>query len=127
MAWSPWLNSKTLETAQTKLCLYETHESEMEQMAHDEVYLQHHRGSLGSRHLRVLTSGNHGMPADAPDAEKYQKEITKARLSLLALSNDSRQTFGHTSSEYIQFDDPRVVMDAIRDVYDRSKAAASIN
>ena len=32
-----------------------------------------------------------------------------------------RQVFAHHSSEYIQFDDPETVINAIREVYDQSK------
>jgi pimeloyl-ACP methyl ester carboxylesterase len=71
-AWSPELNAKLLEIAQTKVAMYDAYFSEMEQTASDETYLQQHRRSFGSRPIRVLTSGNHGVghletkPADTP-------------------------------------------------------------
>ena len=60
--WSPELNAKALEIAQTKVAMYDAYSSEMEQTASDETYLQQHRRSFGSRPIRILTSGNHGRP-----------------------------------------------------------------
>src|SRR5215469_15304583 len=51
--WSPQLNAKLLELAQTKLAMYDTYISEMEQMPQDEAYLAQHQRSLGARPLRV--------------------------------------------------------------------------
>jgi pimeloyl-ACP methyl ester carboxylesterase len=121
VAWSPQLNAKLLEIAQTKIAMYDAYASEMEQMAQDEAYLQQHRRSFGSRPIRVLSSGNHGVPADAPNHGKYQQEITQTQARLLALSSNSKQIFAHNSSEYIQFDDPQTVIDAIREVYDQAR------
>jgi len=59
--WSPELNAKQLEIAETKVAMYDAYASEMEQTASDEVYLQQHHRSFGSRPIRVLTSGNHGV------------------------------------------------------------------
>jgi pimeloyl-ACP methyl ester carboxylesterase len=47
--WSARLNAKLLELAQTKLAMYDTYISEMEQMPVDEAYLAQHQRSLGSR------------------------------------------------------------------------------
>jgi pimeloyl-ACP methyl ester carboxylesterase len=120
VAWSAELNAKLLQIAQTKISMYDAYASEMEQMTQDESYLQQHGGSFGSRPLRVLTSGNHGVPADDPDHVKYQREIARAQARWLALSSNSKQVFAHTSSEYIQFDDPDTVIKAIREVYDQA-------
>jgi pimeloyl-ACP methyl ester carboxylesterase len=119
--WSPELNAKLLEIAQTKVAMYDAYASEMEQMTQDEAYLQQHRRSFGSRPIRVLTSGNHGVPAGAPDRVKYEHEITQAQARWLALSSNSKQIFAHHSSEYIQFDDPETVIGAVRDVYDQAR------
>jgi pimeloyl-ACP methyl ester carboxylesterase len=118
--WSPDLNAKLLEIAQTKIEMYDAYASEMEHMTQDEVHLQQHRRSLGSRPIRVLTSGNHGVPADEPDRAKYEHEVTQAQARWLALSSNSKQIFAHSNSEYIQFDDPETVISAIREVYDQS-------
>ena len=126
-AWSPELNAKLLEVAQTKVAMYDSYSSEMEQTAADETYLQQHRRSFGSRPIRVLTSGNHGVghleskPPDTPKHLKYEQETTLAQARLLPLSSNSKQIFARHSSEYIQFDEPDTVISAIREVYDQSK------
>jgi len=125
--WSPELNAKLLEIARTKVALYEAYASEMEQMTQDEIYLQQHRPSYGSRPIRVLTSGNHGVghleekPPDTPKHLKYEKEMTAAQARFLPQSSNSKQIFAQHSSEYIQFDDPETVINAIREVYDQTK------
>jgi pimeloyl-ACP methyl ester carboxylesterase len=121
IAWSPELNAKLLQIAQTKISMYDAYASEMEQMTRDEAYLQQHRRSLGSRPIRVLTSGNHGVPASVPDRADYELEITQAQARWLALSSNSKQIFAHHSSEYIQFDDPETVISAIREVFDQAR------
>jgi pimeloyl-ACP methyl ester carboxylesterase len=84
VVWSPELNAKLLEIAQTKVAMYDAYLSEMEQTASDEAYLQQHRRSFGSRPIRVLTSGNHGVghlerkPPDTPEHLKYQVRQVKA-------------------------------------------------
>src|SRR5262249_20501029 len=57
-AWSTELNAKLLQIAQTKVAMYDAFASEMENMTRDEDYLHEHRLALGSRPVRVLTSGN---------------------------------------------------------------------
>jgi len=125
--WSQELNAKVLEIAQTKVAMYDSYASEMEQTAADETYLQEHRRSFGSRPIRVLTSGNHAVghletkPPDTPKHLKYEQEITVAQARWLTLSSNSKQIFAHHSSEYIQFDEPETVIKAIREVYDQAK------
>jgi pimeloyl-ACP methyl ester carboxylesterase len=125
--WSPELNAKVLEIAQTKAVMYDADASEMEQTAADEAYLQQHRRSFGSRPIRVLTSGNHGVghlgerPPDTPKHRKYEQETTLAQARWLTLSSNSKQIFTHNSSEYIQFDEPETLINAVREVYDQTK------
>ena len=52
---------QTLQLVQTKVALYDEYISEMEKTPADEDYLRQHRGSFGSRPIRVLTSGNHAV------------------------------------------------------------------
>jgi pimeloyl-ACP methyl ester carboxylesterase len=124
--WSPELNAKLLELAQTKAAMYDAFASEMEQTPADEAYLQKHRRSLGSRPVRVLTSGNHAVghlenkPPDTPEHLKYEEETTLAQARWLTLSSNAKQIFAHNSSEYIQFDDPETVIKAVREVYDQA-------
>ncbi|MGO9519683.1 MAG: alpha/beta fold hydrolase [Candidatus Korobacteraceae bacterium] len=125
--WSPELNAKVLEIAQTKVAMYDAYSSEMEQTPADEAYLQQHRRSFGSRPIRVLTSGNHAVghlerkPPDTPEHLKYEREITLAQARWLTLSSNSKQIFTHNSSEYIQFDEPETLINAVREVYDQAR------
>ncbi|HZT02872.1 MAG TPA: SUMF1/EgtB/PvdO family nonheme iron enzyme [Steroidobacteraceae bacterium] len=128
--WSSGLNAEVLQLAKTKVAMYDAYISEMKEMPADELWLRQHRRSFGSVPLRVLTSGNHGVghlaqkPPDTPQHLEYEKENTQAQGRWLALSSDARQIFVHDSSEYIQFDQPAAVIDAIRDVHDRAENAA---
>jgi pimeloyl-ACP methyl ester carboxylesterase len=122
--WSSELNAKLLEIADTKVAMYDAYISEMEQMPWDVTYLQQHRGSFGTRPIRVLTSRNHGVghletqPAETPEHAKYEQESTLAQARWLELSLNAKQIFARHSSEYIQFDDPQTVITAIREVFD---------
>jgi pimeloyl-ACP methyl ester carboxylesterase len=125
--WSPELNAKLLEIAQTKVAMYDAYASEMAQTPADETWLQQHRRSFGSRPIRVLTSGNHGVghlerkPPDTPKHLEYEQQTSLAQARWLALSSNSKQIFAHNSSEYIQFDDPETVINALREAYDQTK------
>jgi formylglycine-generating enzyme required for sulfatase activity len=125
------LNAKLLEIAQTNVAMYDAYLSEMEETPSDEAYLQEHRRSFGSRPIRVLTSGNHGVghlerkPPDTPEHLKYEQETTLAQARWLGLSSNAKQIFARNSSEYIQFDEPETVINAIREVYDQTKLASS--
>jgi formylglycine-generating enzyme required for sulfatase activity len=129
--WSPELNAKILEIAQTKVAMYDAYASEMEQTPADEIYLQQHHRSFVSRPIRVLTSGNHAVghlqtkPPDTPEHLKYEQETTVAQARWLALSSNSKQIFARNSSEYIQFDEPDTVINAIREVYDQAHSPAA--
>jgi hypothetical protein len=125
--WSAELNVKLLEIVQTKVAMYDSYMSEMEQVPADETYLQRHRRSLGSRPIRVLSTGKHGVhsfdpthPLD-PEQQKYQQRVAREQASWLELSSNAKQLFSDKSSEYIPFDQPSFVVDAIRDVYTQSK------
>jgi pimeloyl-ACP methyl ester carboxylesterase len=125
--WSSQLNAKLLELAQTKVALYDTFISEMEQMPTDDAYLEQHRHSLGSRPIRVLSTGYHGIhaidpahPLD-PQQQQYEQEVARAQAKWLELSSNAKQLFTDKSSEYIPFDQPSFVVDTIREVYSQSK------
>ena len=127
VAWSPELSARLLEIAETKVAMYDAAAAEMEQTPWDEAYLQQHRRSYGSRPIRVLTSGNHGVghleekPPDTPKHLKYEQETTLAQARWLTLSSNSEQIFTHNSSEYIQFDEPETLINSVRDVYDLTR------
>ncbi|MDP9009842.1 MAG: alpha/beta hydrolase, partial [Pseudomonadota bacterium] len=125
--WSPELNAKLLEIAQSKLAMWDADISEMQHMPADEVWLRKHRRSFGARPIRVLTSGNHAvhhLETQRPISLKhlkYEYDIALAQSRWLALSSNARQVFTSHSSEYIQFDQPDVVVDAVREVYEQSR------
>ena len=125
--WSAELNAKLLEIAQTKVAMYDAYISEMEQIPTNEAWLQQHNASLGSRPIRVLSTGNHGVgtfdPARSKDAQqqKFQEDVARAQARWLELSSNSKQLFTDKSSEYVPFDQPGFVVDAIREVFSQSK------
>jgi pimeloyl-ACP methyl ester carboxylesterase len=125
--WSPELNAKLLQLAQTKVDMYDAYISEMEQMLNDDTYLEQHRSSLGTRPIRVLSTGNHGVGALDPtrpqsaEQHKYQTSVAQAQAKWLELSSNAKQLFTDKSSEYIPFDQPDFVVAAIREVYEQSK------
>jgi|SRR2546421_8269272 len=92
-------------------------------MGRDEAYLQQHCRSFGSRSIRVLTSGNHGVghletkPADTTDHLKYEQEITRAQARWLKLSSNAKQIFAHPHIGVHPVDEPETVINAIREVY----------
>jgi hypothetical protein len=99
----------------------------MEQMPVDERYLEQHSHSLGSRPIRVLSTGNHGVhslnslrPPD-PEQQKYEEKVAREQAKWLDLSSNAKQLFTDKSSEYIPFDQPKFVVDAVREVYTQSK------
>lgn len=124
--WSPALNAKLLEIANTKVAMYDAYASEMEETARDEDFLKKNARSLGNRPLRVLTTGYHAHgffnPKRAWTAEEigYEQDIQAAQARWLKLSTNAKQVFTQRSSEYIPFDDPGFVINAIREVYDQS-------
>jgi pimeloyl-ACP methyl ester carboxylesterase len=124
--WSPELNARLLGLAQTKVAMYDAFISEMEQMPADEAYLKEHSHSLGARPVRVLSTGNHGVHTFdltrtiTAEQQNYQNEVARSQAKWLELSSNARQLFTDKSSEYIPFEQPDFVVDAIRDVYTQS-------
>ena len=129
--WSPELNARVLGVTQTNVAMYDAFASEMEQTPSDEVWLQQNRRSFGSRPIRVLTSGNHGVghlekkPPDTPKHVEYEQQNTLAQARWLALSTNAKQIFTHNSSEYIQFDEPETLINAVHEVYDEARKSVA--
>jgi hypothetical protein len=98
--------------------------SEIEARATDDAYLRNHRKSLGSRPLRVITSAHHITdPPDIPEARHLEhvrfNELRKEYQGrLLSLSSNSKQIFTDTGA-YVQLDEPQIVIDAVRDVFNQ--------
>ncbi|HEY1961126.1 MAG TPA: hypothetical protein VGG69_01810, partial [Rhizomicrobium sp.] len=125
--WSPGLNAKLMQIARSNTAMYDADISEMEQMRWDEDYLAGHARQLGTKPIRVLTSGNHGighLPVPAslqtPQHQADERSFNQAQARWLKLSSDAKQIFVPNSSEYIQFDAPDAVVNAVHDVYDRT-------
>jgi len=124
--WSLELNAKLLDITQHKLAMWDAIASEMQQMPADEHWLQKHRRNLGSTPVRILTSGNHGVghidrpPPVSLDQLKYEYARALAQSRWLSLSTDSKQLFAKHSSEYIQFDDPDLVVETVREVWTKA-------
>jgi pimeloyl-ACP methyl ester carboxylesterase len=125
--WSTELNAKLLQLVKTKVAIYDAFISEMEQTPQDERYLAQNTQPLGSRPIRVLTTGQHGVhsldPSQPPDPKQreYEEAVTREQATWLKLSTNAKQLFTDKSSEYIPLDQPDFVVDAIREVYSQSK------
>lgn len=117
--WSRELNATVLHIANTRVALYDAVIAEMREMPADAKWLQAHRRSFGSRPIRVLTAEDHYHDDDMTPPAIHRKhyafelEWARAQRKLLSLSSDSNQTLVRESSHYIQFDRPKVVIDAI--------------
>jgi len=124
---SPELNAALLKIARPKVALYDAALSEWEQLPQTEAWLQQHNQSLGSRPIRLLTTGNHAvhfLPAHNaldPKHLEYERQVGLAQARLLTLSSNAKQIFVPNSSEYVQFDAPDAVVDVVREVYAQSK------
>jgi hypothetical protein len=77
--------------------------------------------------VRVLSTGYHGIhaidpvhPLD-PQQQNYEQEVARAQAKWLELSTNSKQLFTDKSPEYIPFDQPEFVVDAIREVYSQTR------
>jgi hypothetical protein len=71
----------------------------------------------------VLSTGNHGIhaldqahPLNA-EQQKYEQEVAREQAGWLELSSNAKQLFTDKSSEYIPFDQPSFVVDAIHEVF----------
>jgi pimeloyl-ACP methyl ester carboxylesterase len=124
---SPELNAALLKILESKVAAYDAALGEWEQLPQTEAWLQRHSQSLGFRPVRVLSTGNHAVhflpAANAHDPKhlEYEHQIALAQARLLTLSANTKQIFVPNSSEYVQFDAPDAVVDAIREVYDQSR------
>lgn len=125
--WSAALNAKLLDIAQHKVEMWDAIISEMEQVPADEIWLQQHRRTLGKTPIRILTSGNHGVghldrpPEPTIEHLKYEYDRALAQSRWLTLSTNAKQIFVPGSSEYIQFDQPDAVVDAVREVVELNR------
>jgi hypothetical protein len=126
--WSPELNARLLQDARTKLDLYNEVISELQEMPGDEAYLRQHQKSCGARPIRVLTAVNwYSDDEKTPTAVhlrhlKREAETIEAQAHFAKLSSNGKQILAyHSKTAYIQFDEPELVVGAIREVYEQSK------
>ncbi len=118
------LNAALLQQVRTQASLYAAAISEMAEMSSDEAYLQQHVTSFGSRPVRVLTTWHFGLPPATPasvhrDRLAFEHDSALAQSSWLRLSTNARQIFDYDEGrQYIQLDQPEIVLEAIRDVLD---------
>ena len=127
-AWSPELNDRLRHDAQTRLALYDEVIAELQEMPGDEDYLRQHQKSLGARPIRVLTAANwYSDDEKTPPAvhlRHLRSDIAaiEAQARLAALSSNGTQILAfHSKAAYMQFDQPDLVVEAIRDAYNRSR------
>jgi pimeloyl-ACP methyl ester carboxylesterase len=126
---SPQLNATLLSIVATKVAMYDTLISGVEQRSSDDTYLREHRISLGSRPLRIIVADHH--ISDSPSTPlarhlehvKFNAERKLFQERLLDLSSNARLILTQTGP-YVQFDRPDIVIGAIREVYDQSKRSA---
>lgn len=87
------------------------------------------RRLLGARPVRVLTALNRygddaTTPADRHSAHAAEEDRhRRTQAGFLVLSTDAEQWLSPDSGHYIQFDDPGLVLRAIRDVVESSRKA----
>jgi hypothetical protein len=121
-SWSPELNASVLKVAETNVELYEAFMSEMQYMAADEAYLERHQRAYGSRPLRAITTGKHGVHVNdaalSDGQRRYASDAKSAQARWLSRSSRGKEVAVTDSSEYVQFDRPDIVVDTLREVYD---------
>jgi pimeloyl-ACP methyl ester carboxylesterase len=123
--WSSELNTAVLRLANTRVALYDAVISEASEWPADAQWLTAHRRSFGSRPLRILTAQNHSYDTAKTPAAVHREHLAVERAwaqtqsRYLSLSTDSKQILVPNSGHYIQFDQPQIVLDAIRSEIER--------
>lgn len=102
-AWSDALNAALASAVRTRADLSDAANAELEQIPADELWLDQHYKSLGSKPVRVITSA------------KHKRETMAAQAGLIALSSNAKQILATHSGAYVQFDEPKLVIQAIRE------------
>ncbi|HEY1606101.1 MAG TPA: alpha/beta hydrolase [Allosphingosinicella sp.] len=125
--WSDPLNNLLLHEVRTRPDLFDTVIAELEELPADEYYLRQHRRSLGSRPVRVLVTAPYyeDGPATPPEVHARHARLEAQRMGaerdLIALSSNGRLVAAHRSPDgYIQFDEPELVLRAIREAAGRT-------
>jgi hypothetical protein len=80
---------------------------------------------LGDTPLIVLTRGKRGYP-ETEAGTKLNDDRKRMQLDLLNLSRNSKQIIATTSGHHIQLDDPKLVIDSIRQVVEAVRRRAKM-
>ncbi|HYJ84927.1 MAG TPA: alpha/beta hydrolase [Pyrinomonadaceae bacterium] len=80
---------------------------------------------LGDTPLIVLTRGKREYP-DTEEGKQLDEDRKRMQRDLLNLSSNSKQIIATTSGHHIQLDDPKLVIDAIRQVVDSVRRPAKM-
>jgi pimeloyl-ACP methyl ester carboxylesterase len=102
-AWSDALNAALAQAVHTRADLSDTANAELEEIPVDELWLRQHRRSLGSKPVRVISAAQH------------KPETIVAQARLLEISSNAKQIIAQHRNAYIQFDEPELVIQAIRE------------
>ena len=104
-AWSDALNMALADAVHTRPDLSDTANAELEEIPVDELWLREHGVALGSKPIRVITAAQH------------KPETVAAQARLLEVSSNAKQIIARRSrNAYVQFDEPELVTNAIREV-----------
>lgn len=106
--WSQALNTALAKAVHTRPDLSEAANAELMQIPADELWLREHRTSLAPRPVRVITAAQH------------KPDTIAAQAALLSVSSNTRQVLAKNSrNAYVQFDEPDLVIDAIKEAAGR--------
>jgi pimeloyl-ACP methyl ester carboxylesterase len=124
--WSDALNRPLLHAVRTRVSLFDTVIAELQELPGDEYFLRQHRRSLGARPVRVLAAPLSFADDAATPPEvrarhaRLAAERMEAQRRLVALSRNGRLVVArHSPGAYIQFDEPALVLQAIREATGR--------
>jgi pimeloyl-ACP methyl ester carboxylesterase len=124
--WSDPLNRLLLHEVRTRADLFDTVIAELQELPGDEFYLRQHRRSLGTRPVRVLVTAPFFRDTEATPPEVHARHVRleaqrmEAQRRLLTLSGNARLVVArHSPGGYIQFDEPALVLQAIREATGR--------
>jgi pimeloyl-ACP methyl ester carboxylesterase len=123
--WSKELNSFLAEAIHTRPELSDAANAELAEIPGDELWLREHGNSLGSTPLRVITAAQRysDTAATPPDVrarhERFNRDMIAAQARLLKISSNAKQIIATHGSAYVQFDEPELVIGAIREAAGR--------
>jgi pimeloyl-ACP methyl ester carboxylesterase len=124
--WSEPLNRLLLHEVRTRADLFDTVIAELQELPGNEFYLQQHRQSLGMRPVRVLVAAPLFRDTETTSPEVHARHVRletqrmEGERRLLALSGNARLVVAsHSPGGYIQFDEPALVLQAIREAAGR--------